>query len=262
MSVYGLNEREERCRVALDNWLSLNLKQTHCWTLENNDPPDIWLNIDDVVYGVEITSIHGNAPSGIPGKTITDSLGRVAENIARETAAILDKQGNPLEHYYILSLGPDWTGKKINRKNVTDYFVGAISTHYIGYIAGKHDSDKPLLDVKPSDDKLTGIGFSCIGPKILDEVCSRPNIFTFTEPHGRLPEMGDGQTPTLLVNAVKSKIEKMQNNHCPKPWILVVEDDYSCGNDSFRKHLPEEANEFLAIFNITKQGATLEYGSV
>ena len=168
MNMNGLDEREERSRVALDCWLRLNVGQTFNWTPEINDPPDIWLNVDDTVYGVEFTSIHGNAPNGIPGKTVADSLGRIGETIAKETVAKLEKLGNPLQHYYILSLGPDWAGNKINSKKVTNYFVDAISTHYIGFVSGEYDTDIRLLDVKPSNNMLSGIGFSCIGPKDLD----------------------------------------------------------------------------------------------
>ena len=74
--------------------------------------------------------------------------------------------------------------------------------------------------------------------------------------------MGDGQTSSLVASAVNSKVGKIHKNCCPKPWILVVEDDYSWGEDQFQKHLPEDSKEFSAIFRTTKHGATLEYGSV
>lgn len=257
-----LDEREERAKHGLESWLKLKSVLEFSWMSETNDPPDIWLKLPGTVYGVEFTSIHGNARNGMPGNTVIDSLSRIGDEIYKGVKGLLVKSATPLKHYYILTLGPDWTGARINRKNVKKYFVEAISAHYIGFVSGEHDGDTRLLEIKESHNMLSGIGFSCIGPNDLDEACWEPNIITFVEPFGRQAEMGDGQTPVLVSDVVNEKAKKMYRNHCPKPWILVIEDNYSWGQDSFEKHLPESSKEFAAIFRSTKHGITLEYGSL
>jgi hypothetical protein len=234
---------EELCKEAVSKLIKENGGSPH-WE-EGPDPPDYFVEIDNVKYAVEVTSIHGFTELENKRYTwtqLSNELLDFGQEICDQIELKVTVKGS-----YFLSLPPlpslkDQKSKilkcALNFFNLNSLNTGVTSKNTIFKIKNK---EVEIWKVKDTGSAITPMSL----------------------PGGALITRREEQLSGLLKVAIESKIQKLKGFNYPK--ILVILDRYGFerSKDEWKDNISESStNFFKSIIRVQNNNAQYITGEI
>lgn len=232
----AISKHEAECQKILDDWLKQQCKfEAPQWN-EGHEPPDLLLSISGRDYSVEVSRLAWYEPCGDQDLPI-DSAQSAIERMVKRVEERARNEGK-LCGLYIIDFITAVPGLgKVKQE---------LESQVFSFISRTRDEERPPSFVLKIDGCEIG-GISKHGGSLnAVEVCGPDNR------GGWLDEV-EGQISSLLAERIQAKQLALSRGNCPRPWILVLDDQYALADDShFVSCLPwiEAANDFDTIIII------------